>query len=67
MFLVLQPLERYSFDASWRYAVGVGGYDTGGWASFAHTVLGDMRERLRPSDHPDRVFEVSVEAAEARA
>ena len=38
-----EAVERYTFDARWRYAAGVGGYDTGGWGSFAHTVLVDMR------------------------
>jgi IS5 family transposase len=60
-----EAVERYAFDARWRYAAGVGGYDTGGWASFAHTVLVDMRERLRHSTRPDRVFEVGLEAARA--
>ncbi len=36
-----------------------------GWARFAHTVLVDMRERLRRSQRPDRVFEVALEAAQA--
>ncbi|HVA04749.1 MAG TPA: transposase, partial [Acidimicrobiales bacterium] len=31
-----EAVERYCFDARWRYAAGVGGYDTGGWTSFAH-------------------------------
>jgi hypothetical protein len=39
-----EAVERYSFDARWRYAAGVGGYDGGEWGSFAHTVLVDMRE-----------------------
>jgi len=60
-----EAVERYSYDARWRYAAGVGGYDTGGWACFAHTVLVDMRERLRRSERPDRVFEVGLEAAKA--
>lgn len=60
-----EAVERYTYDARWRYAAGVGGYDTGGWASFAHTVLVDMRERLRRSERPDRVFEVGLEAARA--
>src|SRR3979490_1898291 len=34
-----EAVERYSFDARWRYAAGVGSYDCGGWGSFAHTVL----------------------------
>jgi len=58
-----EAVERYCFDARWRYAAGVGGYDAGGWTSFAHTVLVDMRERLRGSKRPDRIFEVALEAA----
>jgi hypothetical protein len=58
-----EAVERYTFDARWRYACGVGGYDCGGWGRFAHTVLVDMRERLRRSDRPDRVFEVALAAA----
>jgi hypothetical protein len=30
-----EAVERYSFDARWRYAAGVGSYDCGGWASVA--------------------------------
>src|ERR1700739_3790464 len=37
-----EAVERYSFDARWRYAAGVGSYDCGGWPSFAHTVLVDF-------------------------
>jgi hypothetical protein len=48
----------------WRYAAGVGGYGSG-WARFAHTVLVDMRARLRGSTRPDRIFEVGLEAAAA--
>ena len=71
--MVLQRLEglsnreavhRYCFDTRWRYAAGVGGYDTEGWTSFAHTVLVDMRERLRTSEKPNRIFEVTREAAQ---
>jgi hypothetical protein len=58
-----EATERYCFDNRWRYAAGVGGYDTGGWTSFVHTVLVDMRERLRRSDHPDRIFDVARQAA----
>jgi hypothetical protein len=60
-----EAVERYTFDARWRYAAGVGGYGDGRWESFAHTVLVDMRERLRRSERPDRVFEVGLEAARA--
>ena len=41
-----EAVERYAFDVRWRYAAGVGGYGTG-WGGFAHTVLVDMRARLR--------------------
>ena len=58
-----EAVERYSFDSRWRYAAGVGGYDTGGWTSFSHTVLVDMRERLRHSTRPNRIFEVALGAA----
>lgn len=58
-----EAVERYTFDARWRYAAGIRGYGEGAWASFAHTVLVDMRERLRRSERPDRVFEVGLEAA----
>src|SRR5262249_17809136 len=34
-----------------------------GRVGFAHTVLVDMRQRLRRSDRPDRVFEVALGAA----
>jgi hypothetical protein len=57
--------ERFTFDARWRYAAGVGSYDTGAWTTFSHTVLVDMRERLRGSDDPDRVFVIALDAAKA--
>jgi len=58
-----EAVERFCFDNRWRYAAGVGGYDTVGWTSFAHTVLVDMRERLRRSQHPNRIFDVVRDAA----
>src|ERR1051325_11426103 len=60
-----EAVERYTFDARWRYAAGVGGYDSGGWGRFALTVLVDMRERLRRSSDRDRVFRVALGAASA--
>jgi hypothetical protein len=72
--MVLQRLEglsdrdavdRYAFDVRWRYAAGVGGHGGAGWDRFAHTVLVDMRERLRTSGRPDRIFEVGLQAAQA--
>jgi hypothetical protein len=58
-----EATERYCFDNRWRYAAGVGGYDTAGWTSFVHPVLVDMSERLRRSERPNRIFEVARQAA----
>jgi IS5 family transposase len=58
-----EAVDRYCFDNRWRYAAGVGSYAAGGWASFSHTVLVDMRERLRKSDRPNRIFETALGAA----
>ncbi len=58
-----EAVERFTFDVRWRYAAGVGGWDGEGRVGFAHTVLVDMRERLRRSDRPDRVFDVALDAA----
>ena len=60
-----EAVDRYSFDARWRYACGVGGYDGDGWDRFAHTVLVDMRARLQSSADPRRIFEVTLVAASA--
>jgi hypothetical protein len=58
-----EAVDRFAFDVRWRYAAGVGGWDGAGRAGFAHTVLVDMRERLRRSQRPDRIFEVALAAA----
>ncbi|HEX4253186.1 MAG TPA: transposase [Pseudonocardia sp.] len=58
-----EAVERFAFDARWRYAAGAGGYGAGGWERFAHTVLVDMRARLRVSKRPNRIFEVGLAAA----
>jgi len=58
-----EAVDRFAFDVRWRFAAGVGGWDGAGRAGFAHTVLVDMRERLRRSEHPDRIFEVALAAA----
>jgi hypothetical protein len=71
--MVLQRLEglsdreaadRFAFDVRWRYAAGVAdavaGEET---ASFAHTVLVDLRARLRRSQDPDRIFRVTCQLA----
>lgn len=58
-----EAVERFCFDSRWRYAAGVGGYDTAGRTSFVHTVLVDMRERLRASENPDRIFASALAVA----
>src|SRR5215216_2712417 len=58
-----EAVDRFTFDARWRYAAGVGGWEGAGPVGFAHTVLVDMRERLCGSQRPDRVFEVALSAA----
>jgi IS5 family transposase len=58
-----EAVERYSFDARWRYAAGVGGYGEGKWGQFSHTVLVDMRARLAASEAPRRIFDVTLEVA----
>ena len=57
-----EAADRFAFDARWKYAAG--GLDFG-YPGFAHTVLVDMRARLARSARPDRIFEVTVEAARA--
>jgi transposase len=54
-----EATERFSFDIRFRYAAGAR-FDT---PAFVHTVLVDMRERLRTSDAPNRIFERVLELA----
>jgi hypothetical protein len=54
-----EAADRFCFDARWKYAAG--GLDFG-YPGFVHTVLVDMRARLARSAHPDRIFEVTLEA-----
>jgi len=53
-------VERFEFDSRWKYACG--GLDLN-YPGFVHTVLVDMRARLRASDDPDRVFKVVLDVA----
>ena len=55
-----EAVERFTFDARWKYAAGGLPFD---YPGFAHTVLVDMRARLARSDRPKRIFERSVEVA----
>ena len=66
--MVLQRLEgcsdreacdRFAYDLRWRYAAGVD--DEAG--SFVHTVLVELRARLRASADPDRIFRITCELA----
>ncbi|MGB9318613.1 MAG: transposase [Pseudolabrys sp.] len=55
-----EAVDRFTFDARWKYAAGGLSFD---YPVFAHTVLVDMRARLARSDEPDRIFQVTLEAA----
>jgi hypothetical protein len=55
-----EAADRFAFDARWKYAAGGLDFD---YPGFAHTVLVDMRARLARSGRPDRIFEVTLEAA----
>jgi Transposase DDE domain/Transposase domain (DUF772) len=57
-----EAVERFTFDARWKYAAGGLPFDHPG---FAHTVLVDMRARLARSDRPNRIFERTLEVAKA--
>ena len=55
-----EAVDRFAFDARWKYAAGGLDFD---YPGFVHTVLVDMRERLRRSARPDRIFGVTLAAA----
>src|SRR5260221_78794 len=55
-----EAVDRFAFDARWKYAAGGLDFD---YPGFVHTVLVDMRARLARSKRPDRIFEVTLEAA----
>ncbi len=57
-----EAVDRFAFDARWKYAAGGLAFD---YPGFVHTVLVDMRARLRGSEHPDRIFEAVLETAKA--
>jgi hypothetical protein len=52
-----EATERFTFDVRWKYAAGV----PSEYRGFVHTVLVDMRERLRDSKHPNRIFETVLD------
>jgi hypothetical protein len=55
-----EAVDRFTFDVRWKYAAGSLSLD---YPSFVHTVLVDMRERLRASERPNRIFEAVVDMA----
>lgn len=56
-----EAVDRFAFDLRWKYAAGV---DLD-YPAFVHTVLVDMRARLRESERPNRIFEAALEMAKA--
>jgi Transposase DDE domain/Transposase domain (DUF772) len=54
-----EACDRFAYDLRWRYAAGVD--DEAG--SFVHTVLVELRARLRTSADPDRIFRITTELA----
>jgi hypothetical protein len=50
-------VDRFAFDARWKYAAGGLDFD---YPGFVHTVLADMRARLARSA---RIFQVTLEIA----
>ena len=57
-----EAVERFCFDARWKYAAGGLDFD---YPGFVHTVLVDMRARLAASAAPNRIFDAVLEVASA--
>ncbi len=57
-----EAVDRFTFDVRWKYAAGCLGFEHPG---FRHTVLVNMRARLRASARPDRIYEKVLEIAKA--
>src|ERR1035437_1406132 len=57
-----EAVDRFAFDGRGKYAAGGLDFD---YPGVVHTVLVDMRARLARSERPDRIFEVTLEAARA--
>jgi hypothetical protein len=55
-----EAVDAFAFDMRWKYAAGALDFDHPG---FVHTVLVDMRARLRASKKPDRIFQAVLEVA----
>lgn len=55
-----EAVDRFTFDLRWKYAAGGLDYDQDG---FVHTVLVNMRARLRKSERPNRIFDIVLDVA----
>ena len=55
-----EAVDAFAFDLRWKYAAGALDFDHPG---FVHTVLVDMRARLRSSERPNRIFEAVLQVA----
>ena len=58
----VEAAERLTYDARWRHACGVGGWDAS-LVEFDRTVLVRFRMRLERSDDPRRIFKVTTRVA----
>lgn len=57
-----EAVDRFTFDLRWKYAAGGLDYD---YPGFVHTVLVDLRARLRRSERPNRIFETVLDVAKS--
>jgi hypothetical protein len=57
-----EAVDRFTFDLRWKYAAGGLDFDFSG---FVHTVLVDMRARLRESERPNRIFDATLDVAKS--
>lgn len=55
-----EAVDRFTFDLRWKFACG--GLEAD-YPGFVHTVLVNMRARLRRSDSPTRIFEAVLDVA----
>ncbi len=58
----VEAADRFVYDARWRHACGVGGWDAS-LVEFDRTVLIKFRMRLDNSDDPRRIFKVTTQVA----
>lgn len=58
----VEAIDRFIYDARWRHACGVGGWDAS-LVEFDRTVLVKFRMRLEASDDPRRIFKVTTKVA----